>query len=124
MRGRGRLRSCGRPWKQRGHAGPTSKRASLTRRSEHVYTESRIADVAALNERLADDVAALEGLLGDTLELDDFLDFESLKETVPRPTFDPGQLAVRGPVPDMAQCHGEEGVRCHGLGCGEPGYLL
>jgi restriction system protein len=102
MRGRGRLRSCGRPWKQRGHAGPTSKRASLTRRSEHVYTESRIADVAALNERLADDVAALEGLLGDTLELDDFLDFESLKETVPRPTFDPGQLAVRGPVPDMA----------------------
>jgi hypothetical protein len=24
--------------------------------------------------------------------------------------------------PGFPQCHGEVGVRCHGLGCGEPGY--
>jgi hypothetical protein len=64
-------------------------------------------DVAALNERLADDVAALEGLLGDTLELGDFLDFESLKETVRRPTFDPEPEHLvadfQPPVPGAAQ---------------------
>ena len=76
--------------------------ASDQKERARLYTESRIADVAALNERLADDVAALEGLLGDTLELGDFLDFESLKETVPRPRFDPGQLAVPEPAPLVA----------------------
>ena len=76
--------------------------ASDQKERARLYTESRIADVAALNERLADDVAAMEGLLGDTLQLGDFLDFESLKETVRRPTFDPGQLAVPEPVPLVA----------------------
>ncbi len=51
-----------------------------------LYTEARIAEVAALNEQLAADVDALERLLLDTLDVDDFLDFEFLKEVIPRPT--------------------------------------
>ena len=67
-----------------------------------LYTESRIAEVAALNDGLAAHVAALDGLLRDTLAVDDFLDFESLKEAAPRPQFTPGALAVAEPPPDPA----------------------
>jgi restriction system protein len=67
-----------------------------------LYAESRAADVAALNEGLAADIAALDELLRDTLAVDDFLDFESLKEAAPRPPFAPGALAVPEPPPDPA----------------------
>ena len=65
-----------------------------------LYAESRLAEVAALNEDLTDDIAALDGLLLDMLAVDDFLDFESLKEAAPRPQFAPGALAVAEPLPD------------------------
>lgn len=67
-----------------------------------LYIESRIAEVAALNDGLAAHIAALDGLLRETLAVDDFLDFESLKEAVPRPQFTPGGLAVPEPPPDPA----------------------
>ncbi len=67
-----------------------------------LYTEARIAEVAALNEQLAADVDALERLLLDTLDVDDFLDFEFLKEVIPRPTFEPGPLGTPEPSPDPA----------------------
>jgi hypothetical protein len=34
------------------------------------------------------------------LAVDDFLDFDSLKEAAPRPSFAPGALAVPEPPPD------------------------
>jgi restriction system protein len=67
-----------------------------------LYAESRAAEVAALNEGLAVDIAALDGLLRDTLAVDDFLTFESLKEVAPRPPFAPGALGVPEPPPDPA----------------------
>jgi restriction system protein len=79
-------------------------RASIADQKERarLYIESRIADVAELNERLADDIAGLQGILIDTLDVDDFLDFESLKEAAPHPTFNPGPLGIPDPVPDPA----------------------
>ena len=65
-----------------------------------LYIESRVAEVAALNESLAADMAELEGLFRSTLTVDDFLDFESLKEVAPRPQFEPGALALLAPAPD------------------------
>jgi restriction system protein len=59
-----------------------------------LYAEARVAEVAALNEQLTADAAALERILPDTLDVDDFLDFEALKEVVPRPTFDPGPFGI------------------------------
>ena len=67
-----------------------------------LYAEARVAEVAALNEQLAADAAALERILPDTLDVDDFLDFEALKEVVPRPTFDPGPLGIPEPLPNPA----------------------
>ena len=67
-----------------------------------LYIEARIAEVAALNDQLAADVDALERLLLDTLDVDDFLDFESLKEVIPRPAFEPGPLGTPEPPPDPA----------------------
>jgi len=67
-----------------------------------LYTESRIAEVAALNEGLAADTAALDGLLRDALAVDTFLDFESLKEVAPRPQYAPGPLGVPEPPPNPA----------------------
>jgi hypothetical protein len=49
---------------------------------------------------LQDDVAALQRLLADTLTVDDFLDFEALKEAVPLPVFAPGPLASPEPPPN------------------------
>jgi len=67
-----------------------------------LYAEARVAEVAALNEGLTADTEALEGLMRDTLAVDDFLDFESLKEATPRPPFSPGALGVPEPPPDPA----------------------
>lgn len=67
-----------------------------------LYAEARVAEVAALNEQLAADVAALERILPDTLDVDDFLDFEALKEVVPRPAFDPGPFGIPEPLPNPA----------------------
>ena len=67
-----------------------------------LYVESRVAEVAALNEALAFDISALDGILRDTLAVDDFLDFESLKEAAPRPPFAPGRLNVPEPPPNPA----------------------
>jgi restriction system protein len=68
-----------------------------------LYVESRIAEVAARNEALTADIAALEGLLRDALAMEAFLDFDSLKEAAPRPPFAPGPLAVPEPPPDPAR---------------------
>jgi restriction system protein len=78
-------------------------RAADERERARLYTESRIAEVAALNEELAGDIAALDGILRATLDVDDFLDFESLKEAVPRPPFNPGPLGTPEPPPNPAE---------------------
>jgi restriction system protein len=67
-----------------------------------LYVEARIAEVAALNEALAADIAALDGLFHDALETNGLLGFESLKEATPRPPFTPGSLAVPEQPPDPA----------------------
>jgi restriction system protein len=67
-----------------------------------LYVESRVAEVAALNEALAADVAALDGLFREALATNGFLDFDSLKEAASRPPFAPGSLAVPEPPPDPA----------------------
>jgi restriction system protein len=59
--------------------------------------ESRLADVQLLNEELQYDLARLQRLLADTLPVDDFLDFETLKEAASLPVFAPGALAQPEP---------------------------
>ena len=82
----------------------TFERAAAASQKERarLYVEARVAEVAALNESLAAGISDLEGLLSSSLAADDFLDFESLKEAVPLPQFEPGALAVPIPPPELS----------------------
>lgn len=80
------------------------ERASAAEKKEQsrLYVAARLAKVELLNEDLKDRVAELTGILCVTLDVDDFLDFEALKDAAPLPTFVPGQLAIPEPPPDAA----------------------
>lgn len=57
------------------------ERAQATEEKERkrLYLEARQADVDAMNAELAGTIDALETLLTQTLDVDDYLDFEALK---------------------------------------------
>ena len=73
--------------------------AAEEKERKRLYLEARLAEVDAMNEQLDADVEELENLLATTLEVDDFLDFEVLKESPRVPEFDPGALSVAKPPP-------------------------
>lgn len=60
---------------------------------KRLYLESRAAEADEANRELVAVVEALEGLLAATLNVNDALDFESLKERPARIGFNPGELA-------------------------------
>jgi restriction system protein len=73
--------------------------AAEEKEQKRLYLESRAAEVDAMNEQLEAFVASVESLLSATLSVDDFLDFESLKEEPEPPPFQPGSLATEEPPP-------------------------
>src|SRR6202795_2721501 len=79
------------------------ERATAAEEKEHkrLYLESRAAEVEAMNEQLDATVAGLEHLLGATLAVDDFLDFDALKEAADLPPFQPGSLGTAEPAPRL-----------------------
>jgi restriction system protein len=83
------------------------ERASAADEKERkrLYVESRVADVAMLNDDVVLDVARLTSLLAESLLVDDFLDLESLKEGAQIPPWAPGDLAMplNPPVPEAFQ---------------------
>ena len=68
---------------------------------KQLYLEARLAETDAQNELLASTAQALEGLLAATLDLDDYVDLEALKEEPRVPAFDPGALVVSKPTPEL-----------------------
>src|SRR2546421_4445814 len=68
---------------------------------KRVYLEARQAEVEAMNEELAADVGVRESLLQQTLGLDDYLDFEELKQIPVLPSFKPGDLATAEVAPEL-----------------------
>jgi restriction system protein len=75
--------------------------AADERERKGLYFEARAAKVEAMNERLEQDVGELQHLLLSTLEVDDYLDFESLKRRATIEEFDPGPLGVPEPAPEL-----------------------
>jgi len=67
-----------------------------------LYVAARSAEVAALNEDLAAHNDWLGRLLAGTLDVDDYLDLESLKQEPEIPPFQPGELATAEPAPELA----------------------
>ena len=64
-----------------------------------VYIESRMAQVDLQNEQLAQQIEQLEHLLLDALQLDPFINLQTLKQTPNLPAFNPGQLGTAEPQP-------------------------
>jgi restriction system protein len=101
-------REAERARKNAERAAATAARASVAEQKEaqrlatRMHLESRLAETAALNADLAQLYEEIDGLLASTLEVDDFVDLESLKiKAVEHPPFEPGQLAT--PVLPMQQ---------------------
>lgn len=74
-------------------------KAADEKERKRLYGEARSAEVDVLNEQLDDLVAELGSILHSTLDVDDHLDFESLKTDVPAIPFDPGPLGHAEPPP-------------------------
>jgi restriction system protein len=68
-----------------------------------LYTESRIAQVELQNEQLEEEIKQFNNLLADTLPVDDYLDWETLKKSIPTISpYHPGQLGVAEPEPSIS----------------------
>lgn len=65
------------------------------------YVDSRQAEVEAMNKDLADEGEALERLLRQTLDVDDYLDFGTLNVEPELPPFQPGVLDTPERAPDV-----------------------
>ncbi|OLE21422.1 MAG: hypothetical protein AUG49_22130 [Catenulispora sp. 13_1_20CM_3_70_7] len=70
------------------------------RERKRLYLEARAAEVAADNADLQAHLQELEGLLGATLTVDDYIDFARLRRTAQHKPFNSGPLATSIPAPD------------------------
>jgi hypothetical protein len=86
-------------------AGRAYERAQAWEEKERkrLYVEARQAEVEAMNEETVAEIAALESLLGATLNVHDYLDINSLKEEPEIPPFQPGTLASPEPTPEIVR---------------------
>ena len=77
-----------------------AERKAADKEATRLHLEARAAEVEALNSSLASTYTDIDGLLAWTLDIDDFVDLESLKVTAEHPSFDPGDLgSALPPVP-------------------------
>ncbi|MFI5485657.1 restriction endonuclease [Micromonospora echinaurantiaca] len=74
--------------------------AANERERKRLYAEARGAEVAAANSDLQIRLGQLDSLLTATLDVDDHIDFRSLKKKVSHPPFNPGALGTPLPPPD------------------------
>lgn len=69
------------------------------RERKRLHQEARIAEAEAMNASLEAKLADLASILSDTLDVDDHIEFSSLKLTFEPKAFSPGQLAIASPPP-------------------------
>ena len=67
--------------------------------AKRLHVEAMEAEVSARNAALAATYGEIDSILADTLEVDDYVDLETLRRVVEHPPFEPGQLAVANPRP-------------------------
>ena len=78
-----------------GRASAAEQKAAQKHAAD-LHFQSRTAEVASMNADLTNTYGEIDGLLAWTLEVDDYVDLQSLKiDTVNHPAFDPGELAGR-----------------------------
>jgi len=77
--------------------------AAYDKEQKRLYVESRTAEAAAMNADLEAQIAALEGVLATTLDIDDKIDFASLKIAPALPAWQHRQLEVPESEPTIEQ---------------------
>jgi restriction system protein len=77
--------------------------ASEEKERKRLYVESRIADIAAMNDDLEARIAALDGILAHTLRVDDRIEFASLKVKPTLPAWLHADLERAAPAPTLEQ---------------------
>lgn len=76
-----------------------AEKKAAEREAARLHVESRLAEVESMNANLAGDLADIDGLLAWAVDMDDYVDLESLKiSEVEHPPFEPGRLAVPAPA--------------------------
>lgn len=68
--------------------------------AKRLHVEAMEADVAARNAALAATYGEIDSILADTLDVDDYVDLETLRRVAEHPPFEPGKLATPDPRPD------------------------
>jgi restriction system protein len=71
-------------------------RKRLQKEADDAHVAAQLAEVDRLNAELSDKYDELDGLLAATLDVDDFIDLESLRETAELPPFPRADLQVPG----------------------------
>lgn len=69
-----------------------AERKAAEKEAKRLHIEAREAEVAEMNSALASTYEEIDRLLEATLEVDDYVDLESLKSAAVHPEFDPGPL--------------------------------
>ena len=68
--------------------------------AKRLHIEAMEAEVLARNAALAATHGEIDSILADTLEVDDYVDLETLRRVVEHPPFEPGELATANPRPE------------------------
>jgi len=84
---------------ERARAAYLRAQAADEKDRKRLYAESRAAEVAAQNDDLEAEVAALQGLLAVTLQVNDQISFSSLKKPAAVPTWRHAELEKPEPPP-------------------------
>jgi restriction system protein len=84
---------------ERARAAYLRAQAADEKERKRLYTESRAAEVAARNDDLEAEIAALQGLLAATLRVNDQITFQALKKPATVPPWQYAQLEQPEPPP-------------------------
>jgi restriction system protein len=96
-----RAQAAARREAERARAAYLRAVAAEDKERKRLYAESRLADVAAMNDDLEATVKALEGLLAATLTARDLVSFSSLKKPASPPPWRHGELEQAQPAPAL-----------------------
>ncbi|SKC68954.1 hypothetical protein [Okibacterium fritillariae] len=80
-----------------------AERKRMEREAQAAYVESRLAEVEELNDDLAHEYEEIDSLLSATLDVDDWVDLENLKQRVEHPPFPRRDLENPIPAPPRLQ---------------------
>lgn len=76
-----------------------AQRKAAEKEAKRLHVEAREAEVEEMNSALVSTYEEIDRLLEATLEVDDFVDLETLKAVAEHPEFDPGALGQPIPAP-------------------------